>query len=59
MSHPIATNYGQRGFRHFFASRAEYKKAMARAIELERKGCPRRAWRVRLNIDGVTHVKNV
>ena len=58
MSHHIRTPWAQRGFRHFFESREQYLKAMARAIELEKKGCPRRAWRVRLNIDGVTHVKN-
>ena len=51
MSQRMLTACSQREFRRYFQTREEHQRAMARAIELERKGCPRRAWRVRLNLD--------
>ena len=51
MSNRMLTACSEREFRRYFPTRQEHTKAMARAIELEKKGCPRRAWRVRLNLD--------
>jgi hypothetical protein len=56
MSKPMLSAWSEREFRRYFPTRQEHAKAMARAIELEKKGCPRRAWRVRLNLD---HIKNI
>jgi hypothetical protein len=39
-------------FRLHFASDREWREAMALADQLEAKGLPRRAWRVRWNLDG-------
>jgi len=48
-SGPVA---GDASYRHYFVSAEAYQAAMALAARLESKGMPRRAWRVRLNIDG-------
>lgn len=39
-------------FRGYFSSEQAFRRAMAWAAELERRNCPRRAWRVRLGLDG-------
>jgi len=39
-------------FRVFFPSPADHKAAMRQANSLESRGLRRRAWRVRLNLDG-------
>lgn len=44
---------GDRSFEYYFATPMDYYVAMQRAKELEKKGMYRRAWRVRLNLDGV------
>ncbi len=41
-------------FRGFFPDEAAFRRAMERAAELERRNCPRRAWRVRLGLDGTS-----
>jgi len=38
-------------FRGFFPTEMEFREAMKRAEFLERRNCPRRAWRVRLGLD--------
>ena len=38
-------------YRLYFKSEKDFREAMRRARELERKNCPARAWRVRLNLD--------
>ena len=43
---------GDRSFEYYFATPMAFQEAMQRARELEKKGMYRRAWRVRLNLDG-------
>ena len=43
---------GDRSFEYYFATPMDFHAAMQRAKELEKKGMYRRAWRVRLNLDG-------
>jgi tetrahydromethanopterin S-methyltransferase subunit G len=43
---------GDRSFEYYFVSPMDFHAAMQRAKELEKKGMYRRAWRVRLNLDG-------
>ena len=43
---------GDRSFEYYFVSPMAFHEAMQRAKELEKKGMYRRAWRVRLNLDG-------
>jgi hypothetical protein len=43
---------GDRSFEYYFASPMDFHAAMQKARELEKKGMYRRAWRVRLNLDG-------
>jgi len=43
---------GDKSFQPYFASVADFHAAMQRAKDLERRGMYRRAWRVRLNLDG-------
>lgn len=43
---------GDASYRNYFVTAEQYQAAMALAARLEAKGMPRRAWRVRLNIDG-------
>jgi tetrahydromethanopterin S-methyltransferase subunit G len=43
---------GDRSFEYYFATPMDFHAAMQRAKELEKKGMFRRAWRVRLNLDG-------
>ena len=43
---------GDASFRYYFTTPEAYQEAMARAAKLEAKGMHRRAWRVRLNLDG-------
>lgn len=38
-------------FRGFFPTEQDFREAMRKAEMLERKNCPRRAWRVRLGLD--------
>ena len=47
---------GDRSFAYYFATPMDFHAAMQRAKELEKKGMYRRAWRVRLNLDGVQPV---
>ena len=47
---------GDRSFEYYFATPMDFHAAMQRAKELEKKGMFRRAWRVRLNLDGVQPV---
>lgn len=47
------TRTSNESFRYFFADPMEYRRAMARAAYLESVNCPLRAWRVRMNLDGV------
>ena len=47
---------GDKSFQPYFASVADFHAAMQRAKDLERRGMYRRAWRVRLNLDGVQPV---
>lgn len=44
---------GDRSYEYYFATPMDFHAAMQRAKELEKKGMFRRAWRVRLNLDGV------
>lgn len=44
---------GDATFRYYFDSPEEYLAAMKLAASLEARGLPRRAWRVRLNLDKV------
>ena len=41
-------------FRGFFPNETAFRRAMEWAAELERRNCPRRAWRVRLGLDGIS-----
>ena len=43
---------GDKSFEYYFATPMDFHAAMQRAKELEKKGMYRRAWRVRLNLDG-------
>jgi hypothetical protein len=43
---------GDRSFEYYFTSPMAFQEAMQKAKELEKKGMYRRAWRVRLNLDG-------
>ena len=43
---------GDASFRFYFVSAEAYQAAMKKAAQLEAKGLMRRAWRVRLNLDG-------
>ena len=43
---------GDRSFEYYFVTPMAFQEAMQRAKELEKKGMYRRAWRVRLNLDG-------
>lgn len=43
---------GEKSFEYYFATPMAFQEAMQRARELEKKGMYRRAWRVRLNLDG-------
>jgi hypothetical protein len=43
---------GDRSFEYYFVSPQDFRAAMQKARELEKKGMYRRAWRVRLNLDG-------
>jgi hypothetical protein len=43
---------GDRSFEYYFVTPMDFHEAMQRARELEKKGMFRRAWRVRLNLDG-------
>jgi len=43
---------GDRSFEYYFVSPQDFRAAMQKAKELEKKGMFRRAWRVRLNLDG-------
>ena len=47
---------GDKSFEYYFASPMDFHAAMKKAKELEKKGMYRRAWRVRLNLDGVQPV---
>jgi hypothetical protein len=49
----LASKPGDESFRYFFTDPDDYRRAMRRAAYLESVGCPTRAWRVRLNLDGV------
>lgn len=40
-------------YRKYFKSEEAFRIAMDKARMLERKNCPNRAWRVRLNLDEV------
>jgi hypothetical protein len=44
---------GDASFRPYFVDDAAWAEAMSRAAWLESRNMPRRAWRVRLNVDGV------
>ena len=44
---------GDASFRPYFVDEAAWAEAMSRAAWLEARNMPRRAWRVRLNVDGV------
>jgi hypothetical protein len=44
---------GDRSFEYYFATPMAFQEAMQKAKALEAKGMYRRAWRVRLNLDGV------
>jgi hypothetical protein len=43
---------GDRSFEFYFTSPMAFQEAMQKAKELEKRGMYRRAWRVRLNLDG-------
>jgi len=43
---------GDASFRPYFVDEAAWAEAMSRAAWLESRNMPRRAWRVRLNVDG-------
>ena len=43
---------GDRSFEYYFVTPMAYQEAMRKARELEKKGMYRRAWRVKLNLDG-------
>jgi len=43
---------GDRSFEYYFVSPMDFHAAMQKAKALEAKGMFRRAWRVRLNLDG-------
>jgi len=43
---------GDRSFEYYFATPMDFQAAMQKAKALEAKGMFRRAWRVRLNLDG-------
>jgi hypothetical protein len=43
---------GDEGFRFYFPDPEEFRVAMIRAKQLDHANCPRRAWRVRMNLDG-------
>jgi hypothetical protein len=43
---------GDKSFEYYFTTPMDFHAAMQRAKELEKKGMYRRAWRVRLNLDG-------
>ena len=47
---------GDKSFEYYFATPMDFHVAMKKAKELEKKGMYRRAWRVRLNLDGVQPV---
>lgn len=38
-------------YRLYFKTEKAFREAMRKARDLERKNCPARAWRVRLNLD--------
>jgi hypothetical protein len=44
---------GDKSFEYYFVTPMDFHAAMKKAKELEKKGMYRRAWRVRLNLDGV------
>lgn len=39
-------------YRKYFKTEEDFRKAMETARRLEKRNCPNRAWRVRLNLDG-------
>jgi len=43
---------GDESYRFYFTDPEEFRAAMIRAKQLELAKCPRRAWRVRMNLDG-------
>lgn len=43
---------GDASYRAYFQTAEQFQDAMTLAARLEAKGMPRRAWRVRLNLDG-------
>ena len=43
---------GDEGYRFYFPDPEEFRAAMIRARQLDLAKCPRRAWRVRMNLDG-------
>ena len=43
---------GDRSFEYYFTTPMAFHVAMQKAKELEKKGMYRRAWRVRINLDG-------
>ena len=43
---------GDKSFEYYFVTPMDFHAAMKKAKELEKKGMYRRAWRVRLNLDG-------
>lgn len=49
----LASKPGDESYRYYFVDPEDYRRAMRRAAYLESVGCPARAWRVRLNLDGV------
>jgi hypothetical protein len=49
----LATKTSTESYRYYFINPEDYRRAMERAAYLESVNCPLRAWRVRLNLDGV------
>ena len=43
---------GDKSYEYYFVSPQDFRAAMQKAKELEKRGMYRRAWRVRLNLDG-------
>ena len=50
--HYPADPAGDEGYRFYFPDPEEFRIAMIKAKQLDIAKCPRRAWRVRLNLDG-------
>lgn len=49
----LATKTSNESYRYYFIDPQEYRIAMERAAYLDSVKCPLRAWRVRMNLDGV------